>query len=87
MFVDLVCKVVECFVESGEYYIICDGKEYGVMVKVVVGGGVIMVVMVYIKFFIIGVYLLCFIEGLFVLINYVVSFFGIYFVYFMLVIK
>lgn len=86
-FLLFVCKFVEINVDIGEYYILCGCVEYLKMLWMVVGGGFVIVVIVCVKFVIMGVYLQLMFEGLFVGINYVVSFMLMYFLYFMFVIK
>ncbi|UBM12047.1 site-specific recombinase [Cupriavidus metallidurans] len=86
-FAQLARKVVERSAESGEHYITRDRKEYRELMRAAMGGGLVTVLTVYLKFLIYGLHLDKFIEGFLASLNYAGSFLAIHFAHFTLATK
>jgi site-specific recombinase len=86
-FARLARKVVDRSAETGEHYIARSRDEYRAMLKAALGGGVITVLTVYLKFAITSAHLHRFFEGLAASANYSVSFVLIHFAGFTLATK
>ncbi|WP_233840829.1 site-specific recombinase [Dyella sp. 2HG41-7] len=83
----LARKVVDRSAEDGEHYVAYDRKEYLQMLWAAIGGGLVTVATVYIKFFIVAAHMHPMIEGLFAGINYALSFLLMHFLHFTLATK
>jgi len=70
----LARKVVERAAATGEHYITRSKKEYWVMLKMAAGGGILTAFTVYIKIWILSLPLSHFFKGVFLSLNYGVSF-------------
>lgn len=86
-FAQLARRVMERTAETGEHYIARDPAEYLSMLKASAGGGLVMVLTVYLKFFIVSLHLDKFIEGLLASLNYAGGFLAIHFAHFTLATK
>ena len=86
-FAQLARRVMERTAETGEHYIARDPAEYLTMLKASAGGGLVMVLTVYLKFFIVSLHLDKFIEGLLASLNYAGGFLAIHFAHFTLATK
>lgn len=86
-FAQLARRVMERTAETGEHYIARDTTEYLSMLKASAGGGLVMVLTVYLKFFIVSLHLDKFIEGLLASLNYAGGFLAIHFAHFTLATK
>ncbi|OZI74905.1 site-specific recombinase [Bordetella genomosp. 12] len=86
-FAHLARRVMERTAQTGEHYIARDSREYREMLTAALGGGLITVVTVYVKF---GIYTLHagrFMEGILASLNYACSFLAIHFAHFTLATK
>lgn len=86
-FAQLARRVMDRTAETGEHYIARDSAEYLAMLKASAGGGLLMVLTVYLKFFIVSLHLDKFIEGLLASLNYAGGFLAIHFCHFTLATK
>lgn len=83
----LARKVVDRSAEDGQHYITYDRKDYLHMLWAAIGGGLVTVATVYIKFFIVAAHMHPMIEGLCAGINYALSFLLMHFLHFTLATK